>query len=68
VEYLPSAFVFFLDEQPYRRVGSIVLPFANDFGIQAFHLLGIVEEQVELDEVGSRDLVPAASPLYRTGW
>jgi len=38
----------------YRRVGSIVLHFADDFGGQAFHLLGVVEEQVELDEFGSR--------------
>ena len=43
-----------LDGQHDRRVGSIVLHFADDFGGQAFHLLGVVEEQVELDEFGSR--------------
>ena len=31
-----------------------VLHFAQDFGSQAFHLLGVVEEQAELDEFGSR--------------
>jgi hypothetical protein len=48
----------------------MVLPFAHDFSTQAFHLLGIVEEQVEPDEFGFRvrDLVSGANPLYRTGW
>jgi len=41
-----------------RRTGSIVLHVADDLGGQAFHLLGVVEEQAELDEFGSciRDL------------
>ena len=54
VEYLPSAFVSLMDGQHYRRADSIVLHFADDFGGQAFHLLGLVYEQVELDEFGSR--------------
>ena len=37
-----------------QRASSIVLHFADDFGGQAFHLLGVVEEQTELDEFGSR--------------
>ena len=41
-----------------KRTGSIGLHFADDLGGQAFHLLGVVEEQAELDEFGSciRDL------------
>jgi hypothetical protein len=42
-----------LDGQRYRRAGSPVLHFADDLACQAFHLLGVVDEQVELDEFGS---------------
>lgn len=38
----------------YKKADSIVLHFADDFGGQAFHLFVVVEEQVELDEFGSR--------------
>ena len=43
-------------------VDSLALHSADDFGSQAFHLLGLVEEQVKLDEFGSclGDLAQAA--------
>lgn len=50
----PMSLCFLMDGQHYRRTGSTVLHFADDFGGQAFHLLGVVEEQSELDEFGSR--------------
>jgi hypothetical protein len=37
-----------------KRAGLIVLHFTDDFGSQTFHLLGVLQEQVELDEFGSR--------------
>jgi hypothetical protein len=41
-------------EATRQRTDLRVLHFAQDFGSQAFHLLGVVEEQAELDEFGSR--------------
>ena len=44
-------YYFFLS---YLQADSIILHFADDFGGQAFHLFGVIDEQVELDKFCSR--------------
>ena len=43
-----------LDGRRDQRADSPVLHGANDFAGQAFHLLGRVSEQVQLDKFGTR--------------
>jgi hypothetical protein len=50
----PISVCFLSREATLQRPDLIVLHFVDDFGGQAFHLLGVIEEQAELDEFGSR--------------
>src|SRR5581483_4612518 len=43
-----------MDRLRYKKANALVLHFADDFGGQTFHLFSVVEEEVELDELGSR--------------
>lgn len=43
-----------IEQLRHSKATSIVLHFADDFVGQAFHLFGLVEEEVELNEFGSR--------------